>query len=106
MDWPYSGEWWGKNGCTGEFAAANQLCALLQNLPLALNITAQRLALRHQMYLRDMVARLRQEKSRLAALDEQDQEIQPRFWLVGVPWMTSRNVLSPSWASSPGVPSP
>ena len=69
----------GEERVQAEFAAANQLCALLQNLPLALNITAQRLALRHQMYLRDMVARLRQEKSRLAALDEQDQAVRASF---------------------------
>lgn len=69
----------GEERVQAEIAAANQLCVLLQNLPLALNITAQRLALRHQMYLRDMVARLRQEKSRLAALDEQDQAVRASF---------------------------
>ncbi|MBK9051435.1 MAG: hypothetical protein IPL78_11125 [Chloroflexi bacterium] len=62
-----------------ELAAANQLCTLLQNLPLALNIAAQRLALRHQMHLRDMVARLQREKSRLSALDEQEQAVRVSF---------------------------
>jgi DNA-binding SARP family transcriptional activator len=62
-----------------ELAAAHQLCTLLQNLPLALTIAAQRLALRHQMHLRDMVARLQREKSRLSALDEQGQAVRASF---------------------------
>ena len=62
-----------------ELAAAHQICTLLQNLPLALTIAAQRLALRHQMHLRDMVARLQREKSRLSALDEQGQAVRASF---------------------------
>lgn len=69
----------GEERVQAELAAANELCTLLQNLPLALNIAAQRLALRHQMHLRDMVARLQREKSRLTALDEQDQAVRASF---------------------------
>lgn len=69
----------GEERVEAEDAAAQQLCTLLQNLPLALNIAAQRLALRHQMHLRDMVVRLQREKSRLTALDEQEQAVRASF---------------------------
>ncbi|MBP7998353.1 MAG: hypothetical protein KA314_02990 [Chloroflexi bacterium] len=69
----------GEERVQAEIAAAQQLCALLQNLPLALNIAAQRLALRHQMHLRDIVARLQREKSRLTALDEIEQAVRASF---------------------------
>jgi DNA-binding SARP family transcriptional activator/predicted ATPase len=48
-----------------ELAAARQICALLQNLPLAVEIAAQRLRSRPRRRLADMAARLHDTEARL-----------------------------------------
>jgi len=48
-----------------EPAAADEICTLLQNLPLAVEITAQRLAFRTHRRLADIAARLRSVQHRL-----------------------------------------
>jgi tetratricopeptide (TPR) repeat protein len=64
---------------TAEPEAAQAICDLLQNLPLAVEIVAQRLRLFRSMTLAEMVDRLRNEQQRLAELELSDQAVQASF---------------------------
>lgn len=55
----------GETRVAAEPAAAQEICTLLQNLPLAVEITAQRLASRPRRRLADMAERLRTVEERL-----------------------------------------
>ncbi|MCP4428341.1 MAG: hypothetical protein GY803_27960 [Chloroflexi bacterium] len=68
-----------------ESEAAAEICALLQNLPLAVEITAQRLKSRPRRKLADMARRLRDEKQRLSLLKISDHEVRASF---AVSWET------------------
>ncbi len=59
--------------------AAAEICAILQNLPLAVEISAQRLKSRPRRKLSDMAQRLRDEKQRLSWLKISDQEVRASF---------------------------
>jgi tetratricopeptide (TPR) repeat protein len=62
-----------------EAAAAQAICDLLQNLPLAVEIVGQRLRLFRSMTLAEMAARLRNERQRLAELELSDQAVRASF---------------------------
>lgn len=69
----------GQNRVAAETEAADEICALLQNLPLALEITAQRLKSRPRRHLTDMARRLRDETQRLSWLKISDREVRVSF---------------------------
>lgn len=69
----------GQNRVVAETEAADEICALLQNLPLALEITAQRLKSRPRRHLADMARRLRDETQRLSWLKISDREVRVSF---------------------------
>lgn len=65
--------------------AADTICALLQNLPLALEITAQRLKSRPQRRLAEMAQRLHDETQRLSLLTISDRQVRASF---SISWET------------------
>ncbi|MAT99882.1 MAG: hypothetical protein CL608_22300 [Anaerolineaceae bacterium] len=69
----------GQNRVSAEADAADEICALLQNLPLALEITAQRLKSRPRRQLAEMAQRLRDETQRLSLLKISDREVRISF---------------------------
>ncbi len=69
----------GQNRVVAEAEAADEICALLQNLPLALEITAQRLKSRPRRQLAQMAQRLRDETQRLSLLRISDREVRVSF---------------------------
>jgi DNA-binding SARP family transcriptional activator len=62
-----------------EAAAADEICALVGHLPLALEIAAHRLASRPRWTLADLAERLRAQQRRLAELQIGDQEVRASF---------------------------
>lgn len=62
-----------------EPAAAREICALLHQLPLAVEITAQRLKSRPRRRLHDMAHRLRDETQRLSLLTISDRAVRASF---------------------------
>jgi tetratricopeptide (TPR) repeat protein len=62
-----------------EAAAADEICELLGNLPLALDIASHRLASRPRWTLREMVERIRAQQRRLAELKIGDLEVRASF---------------------------
>jgi DNA-binding SARP family transcriptional activator len=69
----------GEERVTEEAAAAQAICDLLQNLPLAVEIVGQRLRLFRSMTLAEMADRLRNERQRLAELELSDQAVRASF---------------------------
>ncbi|MEW5989213.1 MAG: tetratricopeptide repeat protein [Chloroflexota bacterium] len=69
----------GERRVTAEGEAADAICALLGQLPLALELIGQRLKSREQRRLADVAARLRQENDRLAELSASDREVRASF---------------------------
>ncbi len=69
----------GPDRVADEPKVASQICAVLQNLPLALTIAGNHLALRHRRPLADYAARLQDERQRLAALKLEDEEVRISF---------------------------
>lgn len=69
----------GEGRVNAEEDAADEICTLLQNLPLAVEITAQRLRSRNRRTLHDMAQRLRDEKQRLSYLEISDQAVRASF---------------------------
>lgn len=69
----------GEERAAQEETAVTEICHLLQNLPLAVTIAAQRLASRPRRHLADFVARLRNETNRLAELKESDHAVRASF---------------------------
>ena len=65
--------------------AADTICQELQNLPLAVEITAQRLKSRPRRKLADLAQRLRDEKQRLSLLTISDREVRASF---AISWET------------------
>lgn len=64
---------------SAELRSALEICALLGNLPLAVEIAAQRLASHRRLGLADFVRRLKQEQGRLAELRLSDREVRASF---------------------------
>ncbi|MCP4416073.1 MAG: tetratricopeptide repeat protein [Chloroflexi bacterium] len=75
----------GEERVQAEPDAAADICTLLQNLPLAVEITAQRLKSRPRRRLVDMAARLDDETKRLSLLKISDQGVRASF---GISWET------------------
>lgn len=73
----------GQERVAAEPEAAAEIAGLLQNLPLALEITAQRLKSRPRRMLAEMAQRLRDETQRLSLLRISDREVRASF---GVSW--------------------
>ncbi len=71
----------GEGRVAAEPAAADTICSLLHNLPLAVEITAQRLKSRPRRLLKDMAQRLRDETQRLSLLKISDREVRASFTL-------------------------
>ncbi|MCB9006192.1 MAG: hypothetical protein H6656_02185 [Ardenticatenaceae bacterium] len=69
----------GQSRVANETDAADEICTLLQNLPLALEITAQRLKSRPRRQLAEMAQRLRDETQRLSLLKISDREVRVSF---------------------------
>jgi tetratricopeptide (TPR) repeat protein len=69
----------GRERVQAESAFVDEICQLLGNLPLAVKISARRLASRRRWRLADLVERLRDEKNRLAELRLRDQEVRASF---------------------------
>ncbi|MBN1661021.1 MAG: tetratricopeptide repeat protein [Anaerolineae bacterium] len=69
----------GQHRLEAEKECAGEICQLLGNLPLAVEIAAQRLASRHRWRLADLAGRLRDEKSRLNELRISDREVRASF---------------------------
>ena len=69
----------GETRTNQETEAASEICQLLENHPLAVEITAQRLKSRPRRRLADMANRLRDEKQRLSVLSISDQEVRASF---------------------------
>ncbi len=69
----------GEERVNAEPAAATQICDLLQNLPLAVEIIGQRLRSRPRRQLADIVPRLRDEKQRLSELKISDRAVRASF---------------------------
>ncbi len=65
----------------GQETFANEICTLLGNLPLALDITAHRLVSRPTWTLREMVERLRAQMRRLDELQLADRAVRATFAL-------------------------
>ncbi len=105
----------GENRVQAELDAARQICTLLQNLPLAVEITAQRLRSRPRRRLQDMAERLRDIQERLAlaisdravrtsfmvSWESLDHEQQRIFALLGV-W-AGRSFAVPALAALAGL---
>jgi DNA-binding SARP family transcriptional activator len=64
---------------TNEVAAAQEICDLLQNLPLAVEMIGQRLRLFRSMALAEMADRLRDERQRLTELEGENQAVRASF---------------------------
>ncbi|MCB0035194.1 MAG: hypothetical protein KDE51_14280, partial [Anaerolineales bacterium] len=75
----------GATRVAAEPEAAEEICTLLDNLPLALEITAQRLKSQTRRTLSEMAARLRDMAARLAELELVDQAVRTSF---EVSWLT------------------
>ncbi|MCA9920828.1 MAG: tetratricopeptide repeat protein [Anaerolineales bacterium] len=75
----------GEQRVEAEPEAAAAICTLLQNLPLAVEITAQRLKSRPRRLLADMAQRLQAEQDRLSLLAISDRAIRTSF---AVSWET------------------
>lgn len=71
----------GQGRIEAEPEAAEEICALLHNLPLAVEIMAQRLKSRPRRRLADIVTRLRDETQRLSELAISDREVRASFAL-------------------------
>jgi len=71
----------GEERVASEAACADEICGLLGNLPLAVEIASQRLASRRRWQLDDLADRLRDEGSRLRELRTHDQEVRVSFAL-------------------------
>ncbi len=69
----------GEKRVQAEAAAADEICSLLEYLPLAIEITGQRLNARRRRRLTDMAARLREVQSKLAELTISDQAVRTSF---------------------------
>ncbi|MCA9958687.1 MAG: hypothetical protein KC443_06625, partial [Anaerolineales bacterium] len=69
----------GEERARQEETAVIEICQLLQNLPLAISIAAQRLASRPRRRLADFAARLRNETNRLVELRESDKAVRASF---------------------------
>ena len=69
----------GEARLAAEPEAVAEICSLLQNLPLAIEVLAQRLKSRPRRLLSDMAARLRDVKHRLAVLKISDREVRASF---------------------------
>lgn len=69
----------GQDRVTAEPQAADEICTILSNLPLALEITAQRLASRPRRRLSDMAERLQNETDRLSELSISDRQVRASF---------------------------
>lgn len=69
----------GEDRVNAEPEAATQICNLLQNLPLAVEIIGQRLKSRPRRQLADVVPRLRDEKQRLSELKISDRAVRASF---------------------------
>jgi DNA-binding SARP family transcriptional activator len=69
----------GEERVQAEPEAATQICDLLQNLPLAVEIIGQRLRSRPRRQLADVVPRLRDEKQRLSELKISDRAVRASF---------------------------
>lgn len=100
----------GEERVAAEVAAAKEICALLQNLPLAVEITAQRLLSRPRRRLSDMAQRLHNVQDRLdlaisdravrtsfmVSWESLDSALQRTFALLGV--FESRSFAAPALA--------
>ena len=75
----------GEDRVQAEPAAADAICNELQNLPLAVEITAQRLKSRPRRKLADMAQRLHNEKQRLSLLSISDRAVRASF---AISWET------------------
>ncbi len=75
----------GEERVQAEPDAATSICETLRNLPLAVEITAQRLKSRPRRKLADMVQRLQDEKERLSLLTISDREVRASF---AISWET------------------
>jgi tetratricopeptide (TPR) repeat protein len=71
----------GQERVADEADCADEICALLGNLPLAVEIAAQRLASRHRWQFTDLAERLRDEEGRLRELRMGDREVRASFAL-------------------------
>jgi DNA-binding SARP family transcriptional activator/tetratricopeptide (TPR) repeat protein len=71
----------GEERVNAEVEAAREICELLHNLPLAVEIVAQRLKSRSRRRLADVAARLRNETERLSELRLSDREVRASFAL-------------------------
>jgi tetratricopeptide (TPR) repeat protein/predicted Ser/Thr protein kinase len=71
----------GEERVSAEQDCADEICSLLGNLPLAVEIAAQRLASRRRWRLADLAERLRDEESRLRELRIRDREVRASFAL-------------------------
>lgn len=69
----------GETRTGAEPAASAEICELLENHPLAVEITAQRLKSRPRRRLADMAQRLRDEKQRLSLLALTDRQVRASF---------------------------
>ena len=69
----------GRERVAAEEEAAAEICQLLGNLPLAVEIAAQRLASRHRWRLADLAERLQGAKDRLNELKINDREVRASF---------------------------
>lgn len=69
----------GEKRVQAEAAAADEICSLLEYLPLAIEITGQRLNSRRRRRLADMAGRLREVQSKLAELTISDQAVRTSF---------------------------
>lgn len=85
----------GKERVVQEEEAASEICRLLLNLPLALEITAGRLNSRPRWKLADMAGRLRDEQHRLRELKIGDREVRASF---RVSWETLTDDLRQAFA--------
>jgi DNA-binding SARP family transcriptional activator len=71
----------GQERIEAEAAAANRICTLLDNLPLAVEIVGQRLKSRSRRRLADVADRLSDETRRLSELKISDREVRASFAL-------------------------
>ncbi len=69
----------GEKRVLAEMEAAETICKLLDYLPLAVEITAQRLASRPRRLLRDMAQRLQAEQDKLSLLQISDRAVRASF---------------------------
>ena len=69
----------GEERVLNEPEAASEICALLENLPLAIEIIAQRLKSRPRRRLADVALRLQDERQRLSELQISDRAVRASF---------------------------